>query len=80
MQCDETLLYHKAKYHKEREPRSQVWALTIVDTSFSPSRGWIEIVPNRKKETLLPIIGDVVRNGTIIHFDELSRPIKNEFM
>jgi len=70
VQCDETLLNHKIKYHKGRVPRSQVWALTIVDTSFTPARGWIEIVPNRKKETLLPIICGVVLNGTIIHSDE----------
>ena len=49
LQCDEILLSHKAKYHKGREPRSQAWALTNVDTSFSPARGWIGIVPNRKK-------------------------------
>jgi len=55
---------------KGREPRSQVWALTIVETSFSPAMGWIKIVPNRKKETLLPIIGDVMRIAIIIYSDE----------
>jgi len=55
---------------KGREPRSQVWALIIVETSFSPARGWIIIVLNRKEETLLPIFGDVVRIGTIIYSDE----------
>ena len=74
-ECDETLLNDNAKYHTGRESRYQVWALNIVDTSFSPARRWIEIVPNMKKQILLPIIiiGNVVRNGTIIHSDEWAR-------
>jgi len=61
-----------AKNDKGREPRSEVWALIIVDTSFSPANWWKEIVPNRKKETHVSIIGDVVHSGTIIHSGEFS--------
>ena len=38
VQCNETLLNHKAKYHEGQEPKSQVWALFIVDISFNPAR------------------------------------------
>lgn len=67
---DETMLTYKVKSHRGRSPRSQVWALACVDTSFSPAKGFLKIVENRSKEVLLPIIASVVRCGSTIHSDE----------
>lgn len=70
VQADETMLNFKAKSHRGRSPRDQIWAITMVDTSFSPARGYVELVPNRTADTLLAIISRVVRPATIIHTDE----------
>jgi hypothetical protein len=70
VQCDEVMLNHKVKSHRGRGPREKVWALVIVDTSTSPSIGFVKIVENRSKEVLLPIIKNVVREGSVIHTDE----------
>jgi transposase-like protein len=67
---DETMLTHTVRAHRGRSPRTQVWALTMVDTSFTPSRGFIKIVSSKDAQTLLPIINNVVRAGSIIHTDE----------
>ena len=76
VQVDETMLNYKVKSHRGRGPREQIWCLSIVDTSFLPSRGYYEIVANRRAETLLPIIARVVREGSIISTDEFSSYIR----
>lgn len=68
-QIDETLLVHKAKHHVGRFPRNQIWAFGIVDTSYSPAKGYVQIVSNRTRDTLLPIITRICKPGTIIHSD-----------
>ena len=47
-----------------------IWVFGIVDISFKPSVGFMEIVENRGAEILLPIIQSVVRPGSIVHSDE----------
>jgi transposase-like protein len=49
--------------------RAQFYALVIVDTSFTLARGYCEIMPNRSKRTLLPIIARVVRSYSNIYSD-----------
>lgn len=72
VQVDETMLNYKVKSHRGRGPREKVWCLSIVDTSYTPSKCYFEIVENRRAETLLPIIGRIVRQGSIISTDEFS--------
>lgn len=67
-QIDESLLSRKAKYNVGRQPSRQVW-VGIVDCSFKPAKGHAQIVENRSAATLLPIIGQICRPGTIIHSD-----------
>ena len=43
-EIDESMLSHKAKYHRGRQPRQEIWCFGIVDTSFKPARGYVEIV------------------------------------
>lgn len=68
-QIDESLFCHKAKYHRGRGPSEQVWVFGIVDTSFTPGRGYMCVVPNRSENTLLPIIESVVLPETTIWSD-----------
>ncbi len=42
----------------------------MVDTSVTPALGYMEIVPERTAATLLPIIQQHVKPGTIVHSDE----------
>lgn len=72
VQIDETKLNFNIKSHRGRSPRDAVWAITMVDTSTQPSKGYIEIVPNRTRNTLCPIIERVIRTGSIIYTDEWS--------
>ena len=44
----------------------------MVDTSTTPSLGYMELVPDRTATTLLPIIQQHVLPGTTIHSDEWS--------
>lgn len=70
VQIDETMLNHKIKAHRGRGPKHQCWALCIVDCSFKPSKGFATIIKDKSKDTILPIINEVVRTGSIIHTDE----------
>ncbi|MGL6009322.1 MAG: transposase [Culicoidibacterales bacterium] len=66
------MVNYKAKSHRGRAPRRQIWCLTMVDTSTSPALGYVACVANRKAETLLPIITSVVRPGSKILTDEFK--------
>lgn len=72
VQADETMLNYKVKSHRGRGPREQVWALGIVDTSYNPARAYYKIVSDRRASTLLPIITQKVRVGSIIVTDEFK--------
>lgn len=72
IQVDETMLNYKVKSHRGRGPRTQVWALGIVDTSYNSSRVYYEIIPNRNKITICNVINRIVRPGSIISTDEFA--------
>ena len=69
-QIDESLFSHKQKYHRGRIARDPIWVFGIVDTSFKPARGFMEVVANRSADVLLPIISRVCRPETVIHSDQ----------
>lgn len=70
VQCDETKINHNVKAHRGRTPKIPTWVLTIVDTSFTPSKGYAEIISDKRSSTILPIIERVVRPGSHIYTDE----------
>ncbi|KAG0425453.1 hypothetical protein DMUE_6031 [Dictyocoela muelleri] len=70
VQVDETKLNFNVRSHRGRSPRVPTWAITIVDTSTVPAKGYAEIVSRRDAMTLIPIIERVVRHGSIIYTDE----------
>ena len=47
-----------------------MWVFGLCNTSYSPALGIMCIVPNRSAQTLLPIIQQHVRSGTVIYSDE----------
>jgi transposase-like protein len=69
-QIDESEFAHKCKAHRGRAPLATVWVFGIVDTSFEPARCYMQVVPDRQKTTLYPIMESVCLPGTIIHSDE----------
>lgn len=58
------------KHHRGRPTTEQIWVFGLVDTSQTPSLGYMEIVPQRDAATLLPLINAHVAPGTIVHSDE----------
>lgn len=88
VQIDESLFRHKPKVgnyyicvllansslqnHRGRPTSTEKWVFGIVDTSFSPSLGYMELVPNRQAATLLPIIQAHVARDTTVYSDEWS--------
>ncbi|XP_063710240.1 uncharacterized protein LOC134838875 [Symsagittifera roscoffensis] len=70
LEIDESCFSHKPKHHRGRIPQQPIWVFGIVDTSYKPAIGYMEIVEQRNAATLLPIIQSVARPGSIIHSDE----------
>ena len=58
------------QHHRGHPPPWQVWVFGLCDTSHTPARGVMRIVPDRSAATLLPIIQQHVRSGTVVHSDE----------
>lgn len=54
VQVDETMINHKVKAHRGRVPKQQCWALTMVDTSFTPSKGIIMRISDKSAATIIP--------------------------
>ncbi|CAL4119871.1 unnamed protein product, partial [Meganyctiphanes norvegica] len=57
---------YSKKQKCESEPQNTIWILSIIDTTCTPSIGYMEIVETRDVVTLLPIILKVVQPGSII--------------
>ena len=70
VQIEESLFRHKPKYHRGRSPSSEQWVFGLVDTSSSPSLGYMELVPRRDAQTLLPILQAHTHPGTTIYSDQ----------
>jgi len=69
-QIDESMFKNKQKYHQGRSAPQERWVFGIADTSSSPANYFVQLVPNKKRETLLPIIIDTCLPQTIIWSDE----------
>ena len=69
-QLDESQFAHKVKHHRGRAPQKDVWVFSIVDGATIPATGFMRVVENRSASTLLPIIQEVVRSGSVVHSDQ----------
>ncbi|KCZ78953.1 hypothetical protein H311_00006 [Anncaliia algerae PRA109] len=70
VQIDETMLNFKSKSHRGRLPLNKTDALVIVEVNNIVSQIYSEVIENKKKETIMPIICDQVVTGAEIHTDE----------
>ena len=61
---------HTSKHHRGRAHEHLICVFCIVDTSYQPAVGYMEVVEKRDAETLLPIVQAVVDRFSIIHLDE----------
>ena len=64
------MFHYKQKYHTGRLPYHNRWVFGIIDTLNTPSNYYVKVVPDRRRETLLPIIQRIVRDGSIVIGDE----------
>lgn len=69
-QIDESLFRHKPKYHRGRAADHEKWVFGIAGCSYSPAKIYLKLVQNRSATTLLPIVHEFCRNGTIIFSDQ----------
>ena len=69
VQINECLFRHKPKYHRGRHPRADAWVFGMVDTSTTPSRGYMELDSDKRAASLLPIIQRNVLQGIIFRCD-----------
>ncbi|CAH1277205.1 Hypp9504 [Branchiostoma lanceolatum] len=69
LQMDESVFRKRPKYGRGRRPK-EIWVFGLCRTDISPAIGFMTVVPNRKKETLLPIIQRCVLPNSTIHSDQ----------
>ena len=73
VEIDESMFHHKQRAHVGRVARREVWVFGLVDTHYVPARPYLEIVPNRQRVTLIPIINQHLTPGIAnitIHSDQ----------
>lgn len=67
---DETMLNYKCKSHRGRNPLNKSDALCIIELDGHITKSFACLISNKKRETLIPIILDVVLEGSVVHTDE----------
>ena len=70
VQIDETMLNFKVKSHRGRSPSNRTDCLCIVEVNTRITRAYACSIPDKKAETLIPIICSQVASNSIIHTDE----------
>ena len=50
----------------------KMWVFGLADSSHTPALGYMEVVPDHRTATLLPLTQAHAASGTIIHSDEWS--------
>ena len=56
--------------HVGRIARQPIWVFGIVDTSFQPVKGYVEILSSRNRATLTTILNAKLAGNSVIHSDE----------
>ncbi|KAG0441075.1 hypothetical protein DMUE_1312 [Dictyocoela muelleri] len=64
------MLNYKCKSHRGRSPQNRTDALCIVECIGGIQRAYACIISDKKMETIVPIINNVVTPGSIIWTDE----------
>eukprot|EP00111_Clytia_hemisphaerica_P022721 TCONS_00066845-protein len=69
VQIDESQFQHAQRGGRGRRAQP-VWVFGLVDTRFTPAKGYMEIVNRRNRPTLVGIINRVLNPNSVIHSDE----------
>ena len=70
VQIDESMFHHKQRANRGRIARQPIWVFGMVDTRYIPARPLLEVVPNRARRTLIPIINRVLVGQNVeVHSD-----------
>ena len=64
LNCDE---FNNVNSNRGRDPIRPAWCLCIVNTSTRRSTGFATMIPNIAVKTMIPIIEQIVRPGSIIY-------------
>ena len=67
---DESVFAHKRKYGKGKVPLHQQWVFGIVERKTK--KNVLQLVPERTKKVLYPIIEKHIIKGATIHHDDFS--------
>ena len=70
VQIDETMLNYKCKSHRGRSPTNRTDSLCIVECMNGIQRAYAQVIPNKQKTTIVPIIIRQVAALSIIYTDE----------
>jgi transposase-like protein len=70
VQIDETMLNYKCKSHRGRSPTNRTDSLVIVEVRSGITKAFAKVIPNKTKETMIPIIVSQVAPNSIIWTDE----------
>lgn len=70
VQVDETMLNFKCKSHRGRSPGNRTDSLCIVECEERILRAFAIIIPNKRQETIVPIICSQVASGSVVNTDE----------
>ncbi|KAG0419258.1 hypothetical protein DMUE_6377, partial [Dictyocoela muelleri] len=70
VQIDETMLNFKCKSHRGRPPGNKTDALCIIEINNKITRVFATVIPDKKAETIIPIIFNQVTPNSIIWTDE----------
>ena len=70
VQVDESMFHHKQRQHVGRVARNPVWGFGAVDTSFTPAKGYVEILQRRNRATLAGVLNQVLNANSTVHSDQ----------
>ena len=70
VQIDESQFHHKQRQHVGRIAQQPIWVFGAVDTSFTPAKGYVEIVARRDRVTLTTVLNRVLNAGSVVHSDQ----------
>jgi len=62
-------IHIQTQNNRGRHTQQEIGVLGMVDTSYSPALGYMEIVQQRDAAILLLIINSHVAPGTVVHTD-----------
>ena len=70
VQIDESMFHHRQRQHVGRVAHNPIWVFGMVDTQYTPAKGYIQVVPDRTRATLTNVINQRLAGNVTIHSDQ----------